>query len=250
MWGSLLCMNTHVSRSLFALTSHLLSTGCPIYITAPGEEEETQIANPAVSISGIEGNITLDIINLPNFKSNDLPSIESSTDYPLFSEWIKSDENALLNTTSLDRTMCANLPDFRNPLPFNGAGSPGLTMSGVVPSIFGKSADGVVFLYDRHLVLLENTVDNPVSFTLVILAISHVYFRSQTNHILCTCCYFYLNSSPMVGAALSWPLKIPLPGSPSNATMSRETFITKIIVSYHISLQHAQLTPSQKKSSY
>lgn len=249
-------MNTHVSRSLFALTSHLLSTGCPIYITAPGEEEAIQIANPSVSISGIEGNITLAIINLPNFKSNDLPSIESSTDYPLFSEWIKSDENALLNTTSLDRTMCANLPDFRTPLPsFDGAGSPGLTMPGVFPSIFAKSYDEeigseVVFLYDRHLVLLENTVDNPVSFILVILAISHVYFRSQDNRILCTCCYFYLNSSPTVGAALSWPLTIPLPVSPLNATMSRETFITKIIVSYHICLQHAQLTPSQKKSSY
>ena len=130
-------------------------------VTAPGAGDyEIVIQNPTVDIpTGIIPED--DIIALPSFKSNDLPSIESSFEYPLFSEWIKSDENALLNTTSLV-DMCDGVTNVRVPLPFDGAGSPGLTMPGVFPSIFGKSADGVVFLYDRHLTFKENTVENPL----------------------------------------------------------------------------------------
>ena len=138
-------------------------SGCHIYVSRPDKDWIT-IANPAVSIAGVEGILNLDVIDLPDFKSSDLPSIESSADYPLFSEWIKSDENALLNTTSLDNGMCDGLPDFRNPLPWDENGS----MTGTFPSIFAKSVDSedgsdVVFVYDRHLTLFENTVENPVS---------------------------------------------------------------------------------------
>ena len=137
--------------------------GCSVYITAPGAETHIEIANPSVSISGVEGSIIpLDIINLPaNYKSIELPSIEDSTDYPLFGEWIKSDENALLNTTSLEGT-CNNLTNIHIPLPYEDNEAPGQTLSGVFPSIFGRSLDGIVFLYDRHLSLYENTVENPL----------------------------------------------------------------------------------------
>ena len=151
------------------LTS-LFIPGCSVHIKAPAgtAEESIEIANPAVSISGINDDNhfgPLDIVNLPNFKSIDLPSIESSDEYPLFNDWIKVDENALLNTTSLEGTaICATMPDFRNPLPFDGDGAPGATLQGVFPSIFGKSADGVVFLYDRHLTFNENSVENMVSY--------------------------------------------------------------------------------------
>ena len=122
-------------------------------------------------ITGTEGTLPLDIIDLPDFKSSDLPSIESSSDYPLYSPWIKSDENALLNTTSLDDNgLCSDaaMPDFLNPLPWDEDGAP----PGTFPSVFAKSVDSetgneVVFLYDRHLTFYENTVENPVSIVKV-----------------------------------------------------------------------------------
>ena len=116
------------------------------------------IENPVVDITGIvPENITL--ISLPSFKSNELPSIEDSTDYPMFSQWIKSDENALLNTTSLQ---CDDVSNVRVPIPFDGDGAPGETMPGYFPSVFGQTDDGIVFLYDRHLTFYENTVENPL----------------------------------------------------------------------------------------
>ena len=88
----------------------------------------------------------------------------------MYSEWIKSDEKALLNTTSLDvNGLCGDgLPDFRNPLPWDEDGA----QPGTFPSVFAKSVDSetgneVVFLYDRHLTFYENTVENPVSIVKV-----------------------------------------------------------------------------------
>ena len=111
-----------------------------------------------------------------------MPSIESSDEYPLFNDWIKIDENALLNTTSLEGTaICDTMPDFRNPLPFDGDGAPGATLPGVFPSIFGKSTDGVVFLYDRHLTFYENSVENMVSF----IETPCLFFDHKLIHNLC-----------------------------------------------------------------
>ena len=125
-----------------------------------------EVANPRVSITGMQG---LNHITLPvDFKSPDLLSIESSSggedfDYPLFEPWVKEDENAMLNTTSFDGSgLCDGLPDHRNPLPNPEAGME-RAFPGIFPSIFATSADGVVFLYDRHLTLYENTVEKPVS---------------------------------------------------------------------------------------
>ena len=111
----------------------------------------------------IAGVANLDIVNLPNFKTSDLPSIESADDYPLFAQWLgnQGEESALLNTTALTG-QCNNMPSFRVPLPYDADGTPESIETGTVPSIFGTTTGGDVFLYDRHLSLLKNTVDNPL----------------------------------------------------------------------------------------
>lgn len=149
------------------------------------------IPNPPISLpAGIENTISLDIITLPNFKTSDLPSIEDSNDYPLFSEWIHADENALLNTTGLEGS-CDGLPDWRNPVPFDGNGAWDDTMAGVMTEVFAKSTDNesgeeVVFLYDRHFAFLENTVEKPVSESVPGRAESwSVSYRLQLTPLFC-----------------------------------------------------------------
>ena len=129
-----------------------------------GSDTSTEIIvdNPEVSVTGIEGNLNIlpySVVELPAFKSNDLPTIERADDYPLFSQWIKPFENALLNTTSLEGSnQCDGFPSFRRPFPLNDVDSP----PGSFPAVFGRSADGIVFAYDPHLKFYENTVENPV----------------------------------------------------------------------------------------
>jgi len=141
--------------------------GCPVTVRLDEDgSAEFDIANPPVAI---DPNLNLDVLDLGaagvEFKSADLPSVEGAGGYhPAFAEWIRPDENAMLNTT-LDAALCAGLPDFRVPVAWNEGGA----LPGASPSIFGRSLDGdtgeeVVFLYDRHLALQENTVDNPVSY--------------------------------------------------------------------------------------
>ncbi len=123
---------------------------------------EIKVPNPEVSVEGIEGNESIlpyDVVDLPVFKSKDLPTIENADDYPLFSDYVKPFENALLNTTDLEGSnQCDDFPTFRKPYPLNDDGSP----PGYFPTVFGRSADGVVFAYDPHLKFYENTVENPV----------------------------------------------------------------------------------------
>lgn len=127
--------------------------------------------------------MSLDVVTLPDFKSLELPSIEDSTSYPLFSQWIKSDENALLNTTSLEGSeTCASIDSGRLPIEWDGDanGAPaGSTLPGTFGSIFAKSTDAntreeVVFLYDRHLTFYENTVENPVSCLACVITAHHL----------------------------------------------------------------------------
>ncbi len=143
-----------------------------------GNGSERTLTNPAVSIDGIEGDASVlpyDVVALPDLGTTDLPSIESADDYPLFDPWIKPHEHALLNTTSLEGGgRCDGFPDFRHPLPLDGSLSP----PGTFPAVFGRSADAasgeeVVFAYDPHLALYENTVENPVRvrFYLVVLLV-------------------------------------------------------------------------------
>lgn len=104
------------------------------------------------------------VVSLPDFKSNDLPSMEGSSEYPMFAEWVHEDEHALLNTTSLEGGgQCDGFPTFRRPVEVNEEGSP----PGAFQSVFGRSEDAftgeeVVFIYDPHLAMYENTVQNPV----------------------------------------------------------------------------------------
>ena len=60
------------------------------------------------------------------------------------------------------------MPDFRNPIPYSAEG----TLSGVFPTIFGITMDPdgneIVMIYDRHLTLYENTIENPVSCVIIV----------------------------------------------------------------------------------
>ena len=145
----------------------MIPSGCPIKIKYDGKTKI--LLNPEVSVESIEGDTSIlpyNVVNLPHYKSTDFPSIEDSNDYPLFDTWIKPHENGLLNSTSLEisPTQCDDFPTFRQPFPYNEAGSP----PGAFPAVFGRSTDvdtglEVVFAYDPHLALYENTVENPVS---------------------------------------------------------------------------------------
>lgn len=177
-WKSLI-LNVHIiwwsSHNLLP-SSTFYTLGCTINLVPQAFYDHTsegidgsgriEITNPPISISGLEP--ILDIIALPAFKTSDLISMEDPTEYdPLFAQYIKADENAMLNSTSLDGTTeCNELPDFRNPIPYSAEG----TLKGAFPSIFGTTTDpngnAVVMIYDRHLTLYENTVENPVSIVL------------------------------------------------------------------------------------
>lgn len=160
-----------IVRTLLNLTRchsmfNLYSTGCPISLVRESVGEETykeiNVDNPEVSVAGIEGNANIlpyNVVDLPVFKSIDLPTIENADDYPLFSDYVKPFENALLNTTALEGSnQCDGFPTFRKPFPLDDAGSPPVYF----PTVFGRSADGIVFAYDPHLKFYQNTVDNPV----------------------------------------------------------------------------------------
>mmetsp|Transcript_598 Transcript_598/g.1176 ORF Transcript_598/g.1176 Transcript_598/m.1176 type:complete len:266 (+) Transcript_598:668-1465(+) len=196
--------------------------GCTIYISAPGEDN-VEIANPAVSITGIEeSSMSIDVIDLPDFKSTELPTIESSSQYPLFSEWIKPNENALLNTTSLEDGMTCDSSDFRMPMEWDGDGAPGNTQPGTFGSIFAKSLDSetgseVVFLYDRHLSLLR------------------ILWKIR---------------SPMAAGSLSSTPPLHPQVTRSSATMSHATSTTKNTAHYPTSPRPAHQTPSPRKSLY
>jgi hypothetical protein len=140
--------------------------GCPVWLDGVDGAGEFTIQNPPVSFASTDvAALSLDVLDLPDFKSPDLPSIESSSDYPLYDTWIKSDENAMLNATALqDDGACDGFADFRDPLPWDGEGA----QPGTFPSVFARSVDvdsgsEMIFAYDRHLSLPENTVDKPLA---------------------------------------------------------------------------------------
>ena len=192
--------------------------------------ETKTLENPAVSIEGIEGDTSIlsyNVVSLPDFKSTQLPTIESSDDYPLFDTWIKPYENALLNTTSLeDSQECDGFPTFRQPFELNEDSSP----PGTFPAVFGRSVDvnsgeDVVFSYDPHLSLYENTLENPVSLFVYLLYID-LFFDSVNSH--CINSHILTHSSPMAADNSS---SIPITLSPeirSCVKMWRDPSSTKI----------------------
>jgi hypothetical protein len=129
---------------------------------------ESILPNPQVSIRGVEGNEDLlpyATVNLPPFGSAEFPAVEkASEEFPLFTEWMKDDENALLNSSSLEATaQCYGFPSFRQP-----EAVAELTKDApesILPTVFGRSINqgtGVeeFFAYDPHLFLYENTPEN------------------------------------------------------------------------------------------
>ncbi|KAL7541680.1 LOW QUALITY PROTEIN: hypothetical protein ACHAXR_011131 [Thalassiosira sp. AJA248-18] len=141
--------------------------GCMLELECPTcTNTERNIANPTVSVEGIIGSSILpyQVVTLPNFKSNDLPTLENTDDYPMFDQWTQPFEHALLNTTNLEGSgQCDGFPSFRQPFPLNGVDS----QPGAFPSVFGKSIDvnsgeEIHFLYDPHLKFYENSLTSPL----------------------------------------------------------------------------------------
>ncbi len=144
--------------------------GCDLSLRG-GNGVEYTIANPPVSIEGVEGNADLlpyATVALPSFGSSEFPAVEkASEDFPLFTEWMKDDENALLTTNVLESsTQCDGFPSFRQPeavaVPTEDA------PLSILPTVFGRSINSItgeeeVFAYDPHLHLYENTPENPLA---------------------------------------------------------------------------------------
>ena len=116
--------------------------------------------NPEVKFSGVPSSINAyNAVNLPEMNSIDLPSIDNGENWPAFATWVHPNEDAMLNTTSLEDTnQCDGFPSFHIPVPHDMPGAP----KGAFPTVFGKTPSGIEFAYDPHLALQENTVDNPL----------------------------------------------------------------------------------------
>lgn len=116
--------------------------------------------NPEIKFSGVPSSIKkYNTVSLPEYNSADLPSIDGGEDWPVFSTWVHPNEDAILNTTSLeDSNQCDGFPNFYIPLPYDEPGSP----KGAFQTVFGKTPGGIEFAFDPHLALQENTVDNPL----------------------------------------------------------------------------------------
>ena len=159
--------------SLFSFFQSL-SIGCTVNLQCPtcSSTGKRYIENPIVSIEGVDSSIlNYNVVSLPNFKSNDFPTIENTDEYPLFDNWIHPYEHGLLNTTSLEGSgQCDGFPSFRQPFPLTDADS----ADGTFPAVFGKALDAisgeeVTFVYDPHLKMYENTIENPVRSCFVVL---------------------------------------------------------------------------------
>lgn len=121
------------------------------------------ISNPPVNFAGYESQLEFGVLNLPTFKSPDFPVIDNPDEY--YSGWEKffgRDENSVLNTASLEGSaQCDGMYNFRQPR-LNKQWAPNSAeVYKTFPPIFGKSLDGHMFLYDPHLALPENSVENP-----------------------------------------------------------------------------------------
>lgn len=116
--------------------------------------------NPEVKFTGAPSSMNpYNAVSLPEYNSVDLPSIDNGENWPVFATWVHPNEDALLNTTSLeDSNECDGFPNFHLPLPHDESGAP----KGRFPTVFGKTPSGIEFAYDPHLALQENTVDNPL----------------------------------------------------------------------------------------
>lgn len=177
---------------MFSLSLFLLITlyiGCTVNLQCPtcSSTGKRYIENPIVSVEGVDSSIlNYNVVSLPNFKSSDFPTIENTDEYPLFDTWIHPYEHGLLNTTSLeDSGQCDGFPTFRQPFPLTDSDS----ADGTFPAVFGKALDAisgeeVTFVYDPHLKLYENTIENPVRLLLFCATFCLICLLMQTHFSL------------------------------------------------------------------
>ena len=168
--GSLVELNVRYRIDEMKRSFLVNCVGCNVDLKGVNGTQYT-IANPPVSIEGVEGNVDVlpySTVALPPFGSNEFPAVEkASEDFPLFTAWMKDDENAMLNSDSLESsTQCDGFPSFRQPeavaVEYDDA------PQSILPTVFGRSLNpdtGVeeIFAYDPHLFLYENTPDKPLA---------------------------------------------------------------------------------------
>lgn len=133
---------------------------CPVILWDAELGQLKFLNNPEVKFTGVPSSINpYNAVDLPELNSIDFPSIDNGEEWPVFETWIHPNEDALLNTTSLEDTnQCDDFPNFHIPLPHDKEGAP----KGAFSTVFGKTPSGIEFAYDPHLALLENTVENPL----------------------------------------------------------------------------------------
>ena len=168
--GSLLQLDKRYRIDEMKRSFYVNCVGCPFLVTW-GDGKEGDIPNPPVSIEGVEGDAELlpyTTVTLPPFGSNAFPAVEkASEEFPLLTEWMKDDENALLNSDILESsTQCDGFPSFRQPEAV--AETKDDAPLSILPTVFGRSVDPVtgledIFAYDPHLTLYENTPDKPLA---------------------------------------------------------------------------------------
>ena len=145
--------------------------GCGIMLTHRDGITLSFIANPPVSITGVEGNTDLlpySTVNLPPYGSADFPAVEKAADkFPLFTDYMKEDENGMVVTDALESSsQCDGFPSFRQP---EAVATPSDDApESTLPTVFGRSINldtGLeeIFVFDPHLTLYENTIDKPLA---------------------------------------------------------------------------------------
>lgn len=173
--------------------------GCPVKVVRFPGHQVGYVDNPTVDLTGIEGDASLvpyTVVDLPPILSDGgansdgmvavddpTPEIASS---PYYSKYHKAGDEFWLNTTdTIDAAQCAGHPNtvsaaFDTPTQLDASGTDEVWNAGecpdgsrctvhvatAAPSIFGRSLNAQTgqyehLLFDPHVRLLKNTVDNP-----------------------------------------------------------------------------------------
>ena len=137
---------------------------CPVPLWDYADEEIYYLSNPEVRlpVDTPASVLPYKVVPLPSLNSMSFPSIDNGEDWPVFATWFHANENGLLNTTDLeDTSACDGHPNYHQPIPYNGDVGDGGPIA-KFPLVFGRTPEGVDFVYDPHLALRENTVSSPL----------------------------------------------------------------------------------------
>lgn len=162
--------------------------GCPVVVQKkdPNGNVSGHLRNPKIDLTGIVNDSTLvphEVVNLPEIlgNSNKMVSVndgyefEASKYFSLFNK--AHDEFYLNDATSVSQSQCANHPNVRTagydtPSQLNVGSNSAVKGDNhpetAFPPLFGKSFNAQTgqfehLLFDPKLVLLENTVENPIA---------------------------------------------------------------------------------------